>query len=234
MTDENGVVGHAEMELEGARIMLATPSPEYRGPRRHAEECEQARRWLDNPWVVDGLFVEVDDVAAHHERAVAGGAKVLREPEEPGIGFRIYTAEDLGGPPLDVRRADLRTEDAARRWRETWAQGWREHDAAAIGELYADDAFFLSHPFREPENPRAYVERVLGEEEATPEVWFGEPVTSGDRAAVEYWATIQVAGEERTLAGVSFLRFDGDGLVVEHRDVWAEADGARRRASGDR
>ncbi len=97
MTDENGVVGHAEMELDGARIMLATPSPEYRGPRRHAEECEQARKWLDNPWVVDGLFVEVDDVAAHHERAVARGAKVLRDPEEPGIGFRIYTAEDLEG-----------------------------------------------------------------------------------------------------------------------------------------
>ena len=97
MTDENGVVGHAEMELDGARIMLATPSPEYRGPRRHAEECEQARKWLDNPWVVDGLFVEVGDVAAHHERAVAGGAKMLRGPEEPGIGFRIYTAEDLEG-----------------------------------------------------------------------------------------------------------------------------------------
>ena len=96
MTDENGVVGHAEMELDGApSIMLATPS--HRGPRRHAEECEQARKWLDNPWVVDGLFVEVDDVAAHHARAVAGGAKVLRDPEEHGVGIRMYTAEDLGG-----------------------------------------------------------------------------------------------------------------------------------------
>jgi hypothetical protein len=78
------------------------------------------------------------------------------------------------------------------------------------------------------------VKRVLGEEEETPEVWFGEPVTSGDRAAVEYWAAIHVEGEERTLAGVSFLRFDRDGLVVEHRDVWAEAEGVRRRVSGDR
>ena len=75
---------------------------------------------------------------------------------------------------------------------------------------------------------------MLGEEEGSPEVWFGEPVTSGDRAAIEYWATIHVRGREVTLAGVSFLRFDSDGLVVEHRDVWAEADGAHRRASGDR
>jgi uncharacterized glyoxalase superfamily protein PhnB len=96
-TDENGVVNHAEMELDGARIMLATPTPEYRGPRRHAEECEQARRWLDNPWVIDGLFVEVDDVDGHHARAVTAGANVLRGLSEPGIGFRIYTAEDLEG-----------------------------------------------------------------------------------------------------------------------------------------
>jgi uncharacterized glyoxalase superfamily protein PhnB len=97
VADEEGVVRHAEMELQGGRIMLSTPTLDYRGPRRHAEECEQARRWLANPWVVDGLFVEVDDVDAHLERAVAAGASVLRGPEEPGIGFRIYTAEDLEG-----------------------------------------------------------------------------------------------------------------------------------------
>ena len=46
---------------------------------------------------IDGHFVEVDDVDAHHERARAAGATILREPEEPGIGFRIYTAEDPDG-----------------------------------------------------------------------------------------------------------------------------------------
>ena len=97
VTGENGIVTHAEMELDGAQIMLSTPTADYRGPRRHAEECEHARRWLDNPWVIDGLFVEVDDVGAHHERAAAAGARILRPPEEPGIGFRIYTAEDLEG-----------------------------------------------------------------------------------------------------------------------------------------
>jgi len=51
----------------------------------------------DNPWVIDGLFVEVDDVEAHHARAAAAGANILRPPEEPGIGHRIYTAEDLDG-----------------------------------------------------------------------------------------------------------------------------------------
>ena len=96
-TNEAGAVDHAELELDGATIMLATPNADYEGPRRHAETCEAARRWLDNPWVIDGLFVEVDDLDAHHAQAVAAGARILRAPEEPGVGFRIYTAEDPEG-----------------------------------------------------------------------------------------------------------------------------------------
>ena len=96
-TDANGVVGHAEIERDGARVMLATPNAEYRSPRSHRESCAEAARWLDNPWVIDGVFVEVDDVDAHHNLAVAAGATILREPNEPGVGFRIYTAEDPEG-----------------------------------------------------------------------------------------------------------------------------------------
>jgi uncharacterized glyoxalase superfamily protein PhnB len=47
--------------------------------------------------VIDGHYVEVGDVDAHCERARAAGAAILREPEEPGIGARIYTAEDPEG-----------------------------------------------------------------------------------------------------------------------------------------
>ena len=38
---------------------------------------------------------------------------------------------------------------------EGWTTGWQEADAEAIGALYADDAVFRSHPFREPETSRA-------------------------------------------------------------------------------
>jgi uncharacterized glyoxalase superfamily protein PhnB len=94
---DDGTVTHAEMSLQGATIMLATPNKDYRGPRRHAEECEQARKWLDNPWVVDGVWIAVDDLDAHYEQAVKGGARILRQPKDPGIGVRMYTAEDLEG-----------------------------------------------------------------------------------------------------------------------------------------
>jgi len=97
-TDENGVVGHAELELEGGIVMLATPNAEYQSPKRHRETCDAARRWLDNPWVIDGLFVEVEDVDTHHARAVEAGADVIRPlAHSDDAGMRIYTAEDLEG-----------------------------------------------------------------------------------------------------------------------------------------
>ena len=47
--------------------------------------------------MIDGLFVEVDDVDAHFKRASEGGATILREPEDVGVGFKLYTAEDPEG-----------------------------------------------------------------------------------------------------------------------------------------
>jgi len=91
-----GTIGHAELELDGAAIFLSTP-PGYANPRTIRAESEAARRATDNPWVIDGHFVEVDDLDAHYEQAKSAGAQIIREPDEPGIGFRIYTAEDPEG-----------------------------------------------------------------------------------------------------------------------------------------
>ena len=94
--EEGGTITHAELELEGAQVFVSTPAG-YASPRALRAESEAARRSYDNSWVIDGHFVQVDDVDAHYERARAAGAPILRGPEEPGIGFRIYTAEDLEG-----------------------------------------------------------------------------------------------------------------------------------------
>jgi uncharacterized glyoxalase superfamily protein PhnB len=94
--EEGGRITHAELRLDGATIYVASPDA-YASPRTVRAESEAARRAYDNPWVIDGHFVVVEDVEAHYERARAGGATILREPEEPGIGFRIYAAEDREG-----------------------------------------------------------------------------------------------------------------------------------------
>jgi uncharacterized glyoxalase superfamily protein PhnB len=97
-TADDGTVTHAELERDGEIVMLATPNADYQSPKRHRETCEAARRWQDNPWVIDGLFVSVDDVTAHHEQAVSAGATVIRPPEDSvEAGMRLYTAEDLEG-----------------------------------------------------------------------------------------------------------------------------------------
>ena len=103
--EEDGTITHAELQLEGATVFLSTPAG-YASPRTLRAESEAARRSYDNPWVIDGLFVEVADVEAHHERARAAGATILREPEEPGIGFRIYSAEDPEGHRWMFGQAD--------------------------------------------------------------------------------------------------------------------------------
>jgi uncharacterized glyoxalase superfamily protein PhnB len=96
VANADGTIGHAELEIEGSTIFVSTPAG-YVASRRHRDACEIERRMHDNAWVIDGLFVEVSDADAHCARAREGGATVLREPEEPGIGYRIYTVEDLEG-----------------------------------------------------------------------------------------------------------------------------------------
>jgi uncharacterized glyoxalase superfamily protein PhnB len=94
--EPDGTVTHAELELDGALVMLGWPGPAYRGPARHGKECEQARKWLRPPHVIDGVLIYVDDVDAHCEQARAAGAVILREPKDEPYG-RLYNAADIEG-----------------------------------------------------------------------------------------------------------------------------------------
>jgi hypothetical protein len=125
----------------------------------------------------------------------------------------------------------VETRAAVERWIEGWLRGWRTLDPAPILEAYADDCLYVSHPFRAPQAPRAYVEWALADEDRA-EPWFGEPVVDGDRAAVEWRAYVREAGRDVTLAGTSLLRFREDGLCVEQRDAWALEDGRVERWTG--
>jgi ketosteroid isomerase-like protein len=121
-------------------------------------------------------------------------------------------------------------EAAVRAWVETWLRAWPEGDVDGIVGLYAEGARYASHPFREPETARSYVERAFGEEKLD-RAWFGEPVVAGDRAAVEYWAVLTSSGGDVTIAGAALLRFGADERVLEHRDYWDQVDGRREPPS---
>jgi uncharacterized glyoxalase superfamily protein PhnB len=96
MTGADGRLSHGEMEAGDGVIMLATPSPDYHGPKSHRDSCEQARKWSSVPYIIDGVLVYVKDVGVHYEKACKAGATVLSELEDDSSGKR-YRAEDLEG-----------------------------------------------------------------------------------------------------------------------------------------
>ena len=117
--------------------------------------------------------------------------------------------------------------EAARRWATVWERAWPAKDVEAIVALYADEVHYRALVLREPEvgiaGVRAYLQRTFGEEDDV-ECRFGQPVAGGDRAAVEWWSRWTEAGADLTMAGVTILRFDADGMVVDHRDYWNQSD----------
>jgi uncharacterized glyoxalase superfamily protein PhnB len=97
-TDDDGTVVHAELETGSGLVMLATPTSEYASVTRVREDSDLARKAYDNPYVVNGVLVEVDDIDAHFQRAKAAGATILSEVEDvPDFGVRHYRAEDPEG-----------------------------------------------------------------------------------------------------------------------------------------
>ena len=117
------------------------------------------------------------------------------------------------------------TEAAARAWADAWARAWRSLDADLLQATYTPDTVHRSHPFREPGNPIDYARWALAEEEGEPEIWMGDPIVSGDRATIEWWAALLENGKEISLAGASVVRFDADGRAVEQIDYWGQAEG---------
>jgi uncharacterized glyoxalase superfamily protein PhnB len=83
-TAPEGYVNHAEAWLGDAAIYLGDPGDDYKSPKRLRA-------------VTIGLYVLVDDVDAHYERAKAAGAEILAEPEDQEYGDRRYTALDPEG-----------------------------------------------------------------------------------------------------------------------------------------
>ena len=84
---EDGTVQHAEMRLGAGMIMFG-----------------QVREdgWMDgktpDPLASSqGIYVVIDDPDAHHDRARAAGAQIVRELTDQDYGSREYSTRDLEG-----------------------------------------------------------------------------------------------------------------------------------------
>lgn len=79
-----GYVNHAEMRVGEGRIYLGDPGEHYRSPADQGAETV-------------GIYVLVDDVDAHFERAKAAGVEIREEPTDQEYGERRYSARDPEG-----------------------------------------------------------------------------------------------------------------------------------------
>jgi PhnB protein len=78
---------HAEMTLDGQRIMMGQGSKDWR--MQSPSETEVATM---------GIFIYLADVNAHYERARDAGAEIVKAPYDESYG-RTYTVRDLDGHP---------------------------------------------------------------------------------------------------------------------------------------
>jgi PhnB protein len=103
--DENGVVTHVTLRCGDGLVFLGHPGG-YVNPLHLREQSEAAARMYDVPWIVDGVWIAVDDLEARSEQARAAGARILTEPEDTPHG-RQCRVEDPEGHRwmLQERRA---------------------------------------------------------------------------------------------------------------------------------
>ena len=95
---DNVRVTHVNLAAGESVVMIGWPGPDYRNPKSHRESCDDARRWQETSFVIDGVYVRVDDIDAHFDQARAAGAVILSEIEDNrAVGQRQYRAEDPEG-----------------------------------------------------------------------------------------------------------------------------------------
>jgi uncharacterized glyoxalase superfamily protein PhnB len=85
--DADGRIVHCELELGRAVVGVGGPTPAASSPRALAGHYTSS------------LYVLVDDVDAHYERARSAGAEILRPLEDRDFGERTYGCLDLEGHP---------------------------------------------------------------------------------------------------------------------------------------
>ncbi len=87
MTDKQGLVVHGELEVADSLVMLglAGENEAWESPLKHDGQVSHR------------LYIFIDNLDAHYERAVANGAKIIRPPADQFWGDRVYECIDLEG-----------------------------------------------------------------------------------------------------------------------------------------
>jgi uncharacterized glyoxalase superfamily protein PhnB len=86
MKNDDGTYAHVELRLGDGVIM----------PTMRRDDVNPDNPW-EGPMSTQGLYVALDGVDGHHERAMAAGAEIVRPLADTDYGSREYSARDLEG-----------------------------------------------------------------------------------------------------------------------------------------
>ena len=84
VTDEQGVVQHAELELGNGLIILSAPYDQFQVPATDSTHHQL-------------LYVFVDHVDGHAVQAAECGAEITQAPSDTSYGARVYSVRDFQG-----------------------------------------------------------------------------------------------------------------------------------------
>ena len=110
MAAPDGKIGHAELEIGDALIMLSDPFPQF-----------QARPPKEIGGTSVGVFLYVDDVDAVYKQAIDAGATSTMEPADQFWGDRFRSVTDPFGHSWQIAThvEDVSPEEMAKR-AEAW------------------------------------------------------------------------------------------------------------------
>jgi hypothetical protein len=113
-------------------------------------------------------------------------------------------------------------------WVERYGRAWETADEEAAADLFSENATYRSNIFEDPHVGRVGVEAYWRQVTSTQQdirVRMGRPLIQGNRAAVEWWTTMEQDGADVTLPGCLLLVFDDEGKCQSLHEYYVFTEG---------
>ena len=144
------------------------------------------------------------------------------------LATRVAGTGAAGAAPADAQGVTTRQAAA---WTEAYLAAWRARDPAAAGRLFSEGAVYEVIPgvADQTYTGRAAIEAYWAEVTSAQSditTRAGAPVVTGNRAAVEVWVTLRIAGFDppggdwATIVEANLLTFDRAGLCTRNTEYY--------------
>jgi len=114
-------------------------------------------------------------------------------------------------------------------WIDTYVAAWSSNDPAEIGELFAKDARYFTHPFRQPWRGRDEIVKNWIEDPDAPGSWdcrYEALAVNNDTGVVRGGTTYynKDASVRTKFANVFVIDFDAEGRATEFTEFFMESN----------